>query len=417
MPWRFAGEASRRRQSPAPDRPHSKAAPPPYLRVAVSVAVLALVSACTTNRAAEPAKQAAAAPVVPVVEVQPERVEVPSEWITTLDGQVNAQIRPQVSGYLVRRRYEEGARVRKGDVLFDIDARPFTVALAQAEARLAQVRAELARADQDVARDTPLAKERAIAQGQLETEIQAQIAAQAGVKAAEAAVDAAKLNIEFTRVRSLVDGIAAIATAQIGDLVGPQTLLTTVSQVDPIRAYFSLSEREYLELAEAINGRGRASVLGGRGGLTLLLADGSEYPLAGRFQAADRQIDPRTGTMRVSAIFPNPRAVLRPGQYGRVLASTRTIADAIVVPQRAVSETQGGSIVRVVGSDGKVQVRQVTPGPRLGGRWVIDRGLQAGDRVIVDAGQLAEGLAVTTRPFAEAKRAPAPTPPAPAGGR
>ena len=381
------------------------------------MAALALTAACTTNRAAEPDKEAPKPPEVPVVAVQPERVEVPSEWIATLDGQVNAQIRPQVSGYLVRRRYEEGTRVRKGDVLFDIDARPFTVALAQAEARLAQVRAELARADQDVARDTPLAKERAIAQGQLETELQAQVAAQAGVKAAEAAVEAARLNIEFTRVRSLVDGIAAIATAQIGDLVGPQTLLTTVSQVDPIRAYFSLSEREYLELADAINGRRRASVLGGRDALTLLLADGNAYPLPGRFQAADRQIDPRTGTMRVSAIFPNPKAVLRPGQYGRVVASTRTIDQALVVPQRAVSETQGGSIVRVVGNDGKVQVRQVTPGARLGGRWVIDRGLQAGDRVIVDAGQLAEGLAVTTRPFTEAAPAPAATPGAPAGGR
>jgi RND family efflux transporter MFP subunit len=416
MLWRSAVDVYRP-HPPISALATANAARSPYGRLVLSVAGLAVATACTANRAAEPAKKAADAPVVPIVDVQPERVEVPSEWIATLDGQVNAQIRPQVSGYLVRRRYEEGARVRKGDVLFDIDARPFTVALAQAEARLAQVRAELARANQDVARDTPLARERAIAQGQLETEIQAQIAAQAGVKAAEAAVDAAKLNIEFTRVRSLVDGIAAIATAQIGDLVGPQTLLTTVSQVDPIRAYFSLSEREYLELAEAINGRGRASVLGGRGGLTLLLADGSEYPLAGRFQAADRQIDPRTGTMRVSAIFPNPRAVLRPGQYGRVLASTRTITAALVVPQRAVSETQGGSIVRVVGSDGKVQVRQVTPGPRLGGRWVIDRGLQPGDRVIVDAGQLAEGLAVTTRPFTDAERPPAPAQRATAGGR
>ena len=362
---------------------------------------LAILPACTPNRAAEPAPKGPPPPAVPVVEVRPERVQVASEWITTLDGQVNAQVRPQVSGYLVRRLYEEGARVRKGDVLFQIDVRPFTVAVAQADARLAQARAELARAEQDVARDTPLAKERAIAQGQLDTEIQAQLAAQAGVKAAEAAVDAAKLNLEFTRVRSLVDGVAAIATAQIGDLVTPQTLLTTVSQIDPIRAYFSLSEREYLELAEAINARSTRGVLGGAGGLRLVLADGAEYPLAGRFQAADRQIDPRTGTMRVSAIFPNPRNVLRPGQYGRVVASTRTLDQALVVPQRAVSETQGGTIVRVVGPDGKVQLRPVTTGARIAGRWVIERGLQAGERVVVDAGQLAEGLAVTTKPYVE----------------
>ena len=220
-----------------------------------SSAPLLLLPACSTNKAA-PAPPPP--PVVPVVEVTPESVDVSSEWITTLDGQVNAQVRPQVSGYLVKRNYQEGGRVRKGDVLFEIDSRPFAVALAQAEARLAEARAQLGRAEQDVARNTPLAKERAIAQSELDNNVQAKLAAEASVKAAQAAVDAARLNLEFTSVRSLVDGIAAIATAQIGDLVSPTTLLTTVSQVDPIRAYFSLSEREYLELAEAINTDGPA---------------------------------------------------------------------------------------------------------------------------------------------------------------
>jgi RND family efflux transporter MFP subunit len=368
-----------------------------------------LSAACTANEAAAPPSPPP--PTVPVVDVTPETVAVASEWITTLDGQVNAQVRPQVSGYLVRRLYQEGARVRKGEVLFTIDVRTFTVALAQAEARLGEARAQLERAERDVARSEPLAKERAIAQSQMDNDVQARLAAQATVKTAEAAVEAAKLNLEFTNVRSLVDGVAAIATAQIGDLVGPETLLTTVSQVDPIRAYFSLSEREYLDLADAINGGNGRGLWAGSTGLRLVLADGTEYPLRGRFQAADRQIDPKTGTMRVSASFPNPRNVLRPGQYGRVIANTRTLEGALLVPQRAVSEAQSGTQVRVVGSDGKVQIRPVQTGARIGARWVITQGLSAGDRVVVDAGQLAEGLVVKTTPYVEPKEtAPPPTP-------
>jgi RND family efflux transporter MFP subunit len=367
--------------------------------VAGTLLALLLPTACARTEAPPPA--APPPPTVPVVEVTPETITVSSEWVATLDGQVNAQIRPQVSGYLVRRVYQEGGAVRKGDVLFEIDARTFTVALAQAEARLAETRAQLGRAERDVARNTPLAKERAIAQSQLDNDIQAQMAAQASVKAAEAAVDAARLNIEFTRVRSLVDGVAAIATAQIGDLVGPQTLLTTVSQVDPIRAYFSLSEREYLELAGPINARTTKRLWSGGNGLRLTLADGTDYPLRGRFQSADRQIDSRTGTMRVSAAFPNPRYVLRPGQYGRVHIETRTVANALLVPQRAVTEAQSGSQVRIVGTDGTVQLRPVQMGSRVGSRWIVERGLSAGDRVVVDAGQLAEGLPVKTKPFVE----------------
>jgi RND family efflux transporter MFP subunit len=373
------------------------------LGVSALLGAILLFPACSTNEAAPapPPPQ-----VVPVVEVKAESIDVSSEWITTLDGQVNAQVRPQVSGYLVRRAYQEGGRVRKGDVLFEIDRRPFAVALAQAEARLAEARAQLGRAEQDVARNAPLAKERAIAQSDLDNAVQARLAADATVNAALAAVEGARLNLEFTRVRSLVDGIAAIATAQIGDLVGPQTLLTTVSQVDPIRAYFSLSEREYLELADAINTNGAARRLWAAGpGLRLVLADGSEYPEPGRFQAADRQIDPRTGTMRVSASFPNPHGLLRPGQYGRVTVNTRTLESALLVPQRAVAEAQGGAQVRVVSAEGTVQVRPVQMGPRIGARWVVERGLQVGDRVIVDAGQLAEGSKVSTTPFVEADAA------------
>ena len=249
-----------------------------------------------------------------------------SEWIGTLDGYVNAQIRPQVSGYLLRRSYQEGALVRQGQVLFEIDPRPFAAVLSQAEARLAEAQAQLGKTERDLERDRPLAAERAIAQSQLDNDIQAHLAAQAAIKSATAAIETAQLNLGFTKVTSLITGIAAIATAQIGDLVGPATLLTTVSQVDPIKAYFPLSEQEYLRIAGRINGPGTSSELWGNdASLTLVLADGSVYPRRGRFLAADRDIDPKTGTIRISAAFPNPARTLRPGQYGRVRAETNTV--------------------------------------------------------------------------------------------
>jgi membrane fusion protein (multidrug efflux system) len=364
--------------------------------------VLIVATACSRNEAA-PASPAAAppAPTVAVLQVTPETVQISSEWITTLDGYANGQIRPQVSGYLVKRNYREGALVRKGDVLFEVDDRTFLVALAQAEAQLAEAQAQLGRAEKDVERDTPLAKERAIAQSQLDNEIQVQLAAQATVKATQAAVDAARLNINFTKVRSLLDGVAGIATAQIGDLVGPATLLATVSQVDPIRAYFSLSEQEYLRIAKQINASSRSKDLWQTGGgLKLTLADGTVYPAPGQFLAADRQIDPTTGTIRISATFPNPQQLLRPGQYGRVTADTQTVEGALLVPQRAVTDLQGGSQLRIVGPDDVVHVKTVKTGAILGTRILVVGGLAAGDRVIVDSGAPAEGSKVSTKPYA-----------------
>jgi membrane fusion protein (multidrug efflux system) len=337
---------------------------------------------------------------VSVVTVAPERVTLSTEWIATLDGFVNAQIRPQVSGYLIKRDYDEGAAVRKGQVLFEIDARPFEAALAQARGQLGEAQAQLGKTERDLQRDRPLADQRAIPQSQLDNDVQANLAAQAAVRSAQAAVDTASLNVGFTRVTSLVDGVAAIATAQIGDLVSPSTLLTTVSQVDPIRAYFPLSEQDYLRNADRINARRRATGPWENGTLTLVLADGREYPNKGWFLAADREIDPKTGTIRISAAFPNPNRVLRPGQYGRVRAETEVREHALVVPQRAVTELQGASRVRIVGPDGKVATRTVTTGERVGSRWVVERGLQAGDRVVVEGPATRDGTVVKTRPFA-----------------
>ena len=206
---------------------------------------------------------------------------------------------------------------------------------------LGEAQAQPGKTERDQQRDEPLARQRAIAQSQLDNDVEANLAAQAAVKSAEAAVETAQLNLGFTKVTSLIDGVAAIATAQIGDLVGPATLLTTVSQLDPIKAYFPLSEQEYLQVADRINSRSTSKAPWQDGGLTLILSEGSVYPRTGAFLAADREIDAKTGTIRISATFPNPQRTLRPGQYGRVRAQTHERSDALLVPQRAVNELQG----------------------------------------------------------------------------
>jgi membrane fusion protein (multidrug efflux system) len=349
--------------------------------------------ACRGSEAA-PAAAAGPPPSVTVVAVTPETVSVASEWVATLDGFVNAQIRPQVSGYLIKRSYSEGLPVKKGQVLFEIDSRPFQATLAQAEAQLALAQAELGRRERDVARDTPLAKERAIPQSQLDNDIQGHLAAKASVKAAEAAIETAKLNVGFASVHSLIDGVAAIATAQIGDLVTPQSLLTTVSQIDPIKAYFSLSEQEYLRIAKQLN-QGDTKELWQTGtALTLILSDGHEYTATGTFLAADRQIDPTTGTIRISAAFPNPDHLLRPGQSGRVRADTQVIENALLVPQRAVNELQGAAQLRVLGPNDTVALRTVTLGSRIGNRFIVTRGVAPNERVLIDSPQVREGTVV-----------------------
>ena len=359
-----------------------------------NVALLLWMWGCGGNAAPAPAPLS-----VTVVTVTPEAVALSSEWIATLDGFVNAEIRPQVTGYLIKKTYGEGLVVKKGQVMFEIDPRPFQAQLEQATAELAQARAALGKAELDVARDIPLAKEGVIPRAQLDTDIQAKLGAAAAVTSAESAVAVAELNLGFTKVRSLVDGVAAIATAQIGDLVTPSTLLTTVSQLDPIKAYFWLSDQEYLGIADRVNQPQPPKDLWGEGGgpLTLIVGNGTEHSRSGAFLAADREIDPRTGTIRISASFPNAGHVLRPGQFARVRAQTQSIENALLVPVRAVSELQGKTLVRVVGASETVNVRNVTLGKRVGNRWLVERGLQPYDRVIIDGPALKEGTVVKTR--------------------
>jgi RND family efflux transporter MFP subunit len=360
-------------------------------------------------------------PDVSVITVAPEKVTLSSEWIGTLDGYVNAQIRPQVSGYLINRAYREGAVVKKGQVLFQIDPRPFEAVLAQANAQLAEAQAQLGKTERDLQRDTPLAQQRAIAQSQLDNDVQANLAAQAAVKSASAAIQTAQLNVGFTKVTSLIDGVAAIATAQMGDLVSPQTLLTTVSQTDPIKVYFSLSEQEYLRDAVRINAGGTGSGQPWKANLRLVLADGTTYDKTGHYLAADRQVDPKTGTIRISATFPNPGNRLRPGQYGRVRAETRVLETALLVPQRAVQEMQGAFQIRVVAPDNKVNTRTVKIADRLGSRAIVEDGLKPGERVVVEGAQVKDGTVVNPKPFAPpaAPASASPGAPAntPAGGK
>jgi RND family efflux transporter MFP subunit len=343
-----------------------------------------------------------AAPQVQVARVIQKDVSIHSEWVATLDGYVNAQIQPQVSGYLIKQDYSEGSFVHKDDVLFEIDPRPFQAVLDQAKAQLAQAEAQLGNATLNVNRDIPEAEANAIARSQLEGDTQGQAAAKATVAAARAAVEEAVLNLSFTKVRSLISGIAGIAQVQVGNLVTQSTVLTGVSQVDPIKTYFPISGEEYLRIAdkihpETVNLLSSAAPIP----LQLILSNGSTYAQSGNILFADRQVDQQTGTIRIAGAFSNPGNLLRPGQYARVRAVTEVLKGALLIPQRAVSQLQGSAQVAVVGADNKITIRAVQTGERVDTLWVITRGLSAGDRVVAEGTQkVKEGSAVTPTPFA-----------------
>jgi membrane fusion protein (multidrug efflux system) len=335
--------------------------------------------------------------VAPVIQ---QDVPISTEWIGTTEGAIDAEIRAQVSGYLLSRDYHEGGDVKKGDLLFRIDPRPYQAALDQAQGDLGRARAALGKAQLDVARYTPLAAEGAVSQQELDNAMQARRAGEAAVQAASAAVEKAQLDLLFAEVRSPIDGIAGVARAQVGNLVGPSDPdpLTTVSQVDPIRVSVPISEREYLRFAGALKR------LDGQAGtrpatLELILADGSVYPHRGTAIVAGREIDPRTGTIEVKGEFSNPDQVVRPGQYARVRVVTETRQGALLVPQRALQEIQGVFQVAVVGADARIALRVVVPGPTHESLRVIEKGLAAGERVVVEGIQkVRDGTLVAAKP-------------------
>jgi RND family efflux transporter MFP subunit len=355
-------------------------------------------------------------PDVEVVQVEQKEIPIYGEWIGTLDGFTNADVRAQVTGYIQRQGYQEGAFVKKGQLLFEIDPRPFQAALDQAEGQLAQATATLAnakavqgRTEMDVNRYTPLAKEQAASQQDLDNAIQNNLAAKATmataaaqIKSAEAAVETARINLDFTRLISPIDGIAGQAQLQVGALVnlssGP---VTSVSTVDPIKVYFTVGEPQYLAWRKRFPTETTRQAADESLRLELILADGSTYPYGGRFYFADRQVNESTGAIRIAGAFPNPGNILRPGGYGKVRAAVRVQEDALLVPQRAVSELQGSYQVAVVDDQNKVGIRTVKVGDRVGTQWIIADGIKRGERVVVEGVQkVRAGMQVNAKPFA-----------------
>jgi RND family efflux transporter MFP subunit len=340
-------------------------------------------------------------PDVDTTSVVQKDVPIYGQWVANLDGYTNAQIQPQVTGYLIRQEYKEGSVVSKGQVLFEIDPRPFQAALDQSIGQLAQAKANLQLAQINTNRDTPLAEAHAIARSQLDNDLQTQAADEATVQAQKAAVETAKLYLGWTKVRSLLDGIAGLATTQVGSLVTQSTVLTTVSQVQPIKVYFSISEQEYLALSKKAREGGAADLLhsSSRVPIELTLANGNLYPNKGYIVFVDRQVNTSTGTIRIAAAFPNPQNLLRPGQYGSVRAQTAIEHDALLVPQRAVTELQGSYQVAVVNGDNKVHIQPVQVGPQVGTNWLITSGLKPGETVVTEGvGKLADGMPVHPHP-------------------
>jgi membrane fusion protein (multidrug efflux system) len=336
-----------------------------------------------------------------VTAVEQRDVTLYGDWVATLDGYVNAQIQPQVSGYMIKQDYREGSVVESDQVLFEIDSRPFQATLDQVEGQLAQAQAQLALAAINVKRDTPLAQAHAIAQSQLDNEIQQRAAQGAAVRAAEANVEQARLNLGFTKVRSLVTGVAGRAMTQVGNLVSQSTALTTVSQVNPIKVYFSISEQEYLGLSGRVKAGGKADLLssGNAIPLELTLGNGSIYPYKGKIVFVDRQVNPQTGTIQIAGSFPNPQNLLRPGQFGRIRAETDVRHDALLIPQRAVNELQGSYQVAVIGSGNVVQIRSVALGPQLGSDLIITSGIKPNERVVTEGvSKLKDGMRVSPQP-------------------
>ncbi len=370
-----------------------------YGRIAIFVTLVALVFVAGCSR--HQAEGAASATIVEVAEVITKDLPVWSEWTASTDGMVNATIRPQVQGYLLAQHYKEGDYVKKGQLLFEIDDRTFMVALKQANSRVVQARVEWENAKANLARVKPLAEYKAVSAKDLDEAIRAEGSCQASLEAATAAAEKAELDLKFTRIVSPIDGIAGIAKAQVGNLVGPGSTeeLTTISTVDPIKVNVPLTEQEYLR--DMRNGTTSKATL------QLILADGSVHPYKGRFAFVDRQVDVGTGTIKVAALFPNPGNFLRPGQFARVRAETSIMKNVPLVPQRAVIEVQGSREVAVVNPGNKIEMTPIKVGPRFGDLWVVEEGLKAGQKVVVEGTQkVHQGSSVTPRPYQASHQSP-----------
>jgi membrane fusion protein, multidrug efflux system len=367
---------------------------------------VAAVGVALTGCSRHQAPAAPEPPAVLVTSVVQRDVPIYREWVAQLNGSVNAQISPKVSGYIIKRNYQEGYFVTKGQILFEIDARPLRASLDQAKATVAGAMANLGNSKLNVARDTPLAKEKAIAQSQLDNDVQTMKANQAALDAALAEQETAELNLAWTKVRSPIDGIAGVAAAQVGNLVSTSSILTNVSQLDPIRAYFSISESDYLSIAArlsmVVHGEASSAVLGATDA-QFIQANGQTFASQGRFVLVGREVNNTTGTIQFATEFQNKGSLLRPGGFGRVRIKIGTEKDALLIPQQAVNEVQGEYQVVVLSAENKAEFRSVEVGERSGNDWIITKGLKPNERVVVEGFQrLRNGTPVAAKPYAAA---------------
>lgn len=357
-----------------------------------------LLQACSKKPAAPPSMPP---PEVLVTSVTQEDVPIFSDFIGTLAGSVDASIQARVSGYLISQNYQEGTYLEKGALLFEIDPRRFQAALAKAKAALAEAEASQRQTELAAQRNTDLFKRNAVSAQERDNAVQSNLAAKAQVEAQHALVEEAELDLEYTKITSPVDGVAGLARAQVGDLVGPSTgVLTTVSTVDPIKAYFTVSEQAYLEYAARYSDLAERTAHEKQLDFELILADGSVYPHKGELFATDREVDPRTGSIRIAAQFPNPHRVLRPGQFARVRVRSEIRKDALLVPQRAMMEIQGLHQLAIVGEDHVAHIRPVKAGERIGSMWIIKEGLKPNETVVVEGMQkVRDSAPVTPKPW------------------
>ena len=382
--------------------------------VTLGTLALIVVAGCEKKEAAPPA----APPEVAVAEVVQKDVPIFNEWVAQLNGPVNADITPKVQGYLLRQDYQNGFFVKKGQLLFELDPRQYQAQVEEAKASVAVAQAELARYVNDVTRDTPLAAQNAIPQKQLDNDIASRDASAAAVKAQQASLDNAQLNLAWTKVYSPINGIAGVSNSQVGDLVGTTTKMTTVSQVNPIWAYFNVSESQFLGVATRVHGfiSGKGESIN-RTPVEFIQANDQPYPQKGRFIYVNRQVGTSTGTIQIAAEFANPQAILRPGGFGRVRIQTGNNENALLVPQPAVVEVQSDYLIIVIGPDNKAHFRPVKMGERVGPNWIVTEGVKPGEKVVVEGiarlqmaaaamPQLAkEGIPVVAKPYVPAQGA------------
>src|SRR5436190_5031226 len=376
-------------------------APRPLLGVIAAVAV----AGCGPKAPAPPPP-----PEVLVTEVKQQDVPIYNEYVGQLDASVNATIQSRVQGYLVSQNYKEGQPVKKDDVLFEIDRRPFEAALAQAKAAFLQADASAKQAEMNAQRAADLFQRKVSSEQERDNAVQSATAARAQAEAQRAAVEQAQLSLDYTTIHAPVDGIAGLVRVQVGDLISAGTTLTTVTKVDPIKCYFTVSEQRFSEYSRKYSDPQERITHEKELRFELILADGSTYPHTGEWFAADNQVDVRTGSLRVAATFPNPGNILRPGQFARIRVLYEVKPGALLVPQRAVTELQGTTQVALVGSDNKVHIQPVKMGRRIEHDWIVEEGVKAGDKIIVEGIQKArEGAVVNPKPWTPPSPTPSPS--------